>query len=278
MSIDYGPSSGIQPGGDIFPARIVNRGTPLTDSSGTWTPYGFEECRQDSNVLGYPDAQRGRTGDASRSPPLNPAVPARIVNSTQAEPVFNIGDFVWVRLRGVHKEVQGYLYDILGLVSGATSPAPTIPCDFVTPGANGWPAVIYLWFPAMDIIPPASAGCQDISYPLSGFVAPLVSPFPFAHWGINWTKITPTQCFRATVACDSHQLRLTVNLGVPTIAGLCPDGICVVSFTALIGIASVPFNYSGLGHFPRQLVAPGGPQCGDCNDANFQWALSDTHP
>jgi len=256
----------------------------LSDDGQTPPTFTWKQRTYDSNG-NFVDMPNGMTG----SPQANPArdrngnVPPEYPWEVELEPAIATVDkgTVWVCDVSCCSDVS----------------APTVPCDFVSapghPGQilPGWPAVVYLTLTNMQ---PSGTGtpviCYDLSYDVGGTIFPLTpghGPQPTVdHWGV----FTPQSigggagpfCFGAGLSCSAHQLlfRLTLvsytDFALPKCPGISP--ICNQSFGQLIGVAKLPFNYSGSGFFPDTSGQPSICLGRLCQNMTFDWQLSETMP
>lgn len=108
-------------GGDIFVARITEKGPPVSStegrSGGSWSgsgsvgsaapgsviyPFGWVEQELSANGVGYVDKEPGRSGDVS-GPTFR--CPAFEINHNDLSP----GDFVWMRERGFSSAIDSQI-------------------------------------------------------------------------------------------------------------------------------------------------------------------------
>lgn len=172
-----------------------------------------------------------------------------------------------------------------------TTIPPLVPCDFVTPGKNGWPLVVYLTLTNIQSTTGSPYCGGSLSFDQSGVIFPLVpngAPhYPFLgspHWSLAIpVDVAGGPCFLATVNCSTlRQLRLGISLLQYVFSsqfGVCPGEILLCEQSAIIppmGLARQPINYSGSGSFSVTQ----GPNCFDtlCSGQTFDWQLSEFMP
>ena len=89
---------------DIFPARITDVGTEVTDAAGSWFPHGWVEMELRGGTRGYRDAPIGRSGTSTLNPAFLPTSGDQLM----------VGQRVFLRARGYSDVVDGIVYEVVG--------------------------------------------------------------------------------------------------------------------------------------------------------------------